>query len=302
MRSSSPVLPICALPLLFCSSQSLAQPAAPLTEWTRVEGPTMTVGDVFGRLDADDPSAGSFVPKVIQDDGAYYTFVIPAAGSVQGAGGTYYRSDFSISNHGSATQDFGISFLAQGVDNTTATIHHVLIPARRTMVASDVVAEVLGKSGLGSIIVYASLPSGAADVNGRLLGFSRIWTNQPNASGTVSLQFPAVEQADSVGTANAFAEGLRHDAQYRTNVGIVNISSVPHTWTVRILGTTGSGQFDVSVLPFSMMQVPLPAGSYGDLVLDIKPTSGASNFNWSAYGASVDNITGDGWVSRALQP
>ncbi len=162
-------------------------------------------------------------------------------------------------------------------------------------------SQLLGKTGLGSILVFAELPNGNSDLNARLLGFSRIWSNQPNANGTVSLQFPAVSPQDSLSTAHGYALGLRHDGQYRTNVGIVNLDTVARTWTVRIVGLNQTGQFNVTVQPFSMMQVPLPAGNYGDLFLDLQATSG-SNFYWSGYGASVDNITGDGWVSRAIQP
>jgi len=49
-----------------------------------------------------------------------------------------------------------------------------------------------------------------------------------------------------------------------------------------------------------MKQVALPAGNYGDLLVSISTT--ATGFWWSAYGASVDNISGDGWVSHASQP
>jgi hypothetical protein len=48
-----------------------------------------------------------------------------------------------------------------------------------------------------------------------------------------------------------------------------------------------------------MLQVPLPAGTYGDLILAIESTG--FDFAWSAYGASVDNISGDSWTSHAAQ-
>ena len=80
----------------------------------------------------------------------------------------------------------------------------------------------------------------------------------------------------------------------------MNLDSVAHTWTVTINGLHGTGTFSVTVDPVSMKQVPLPAGTYGDLIVSISTT--ATGFWWSAYGASVDNISGDGWVSHASQP
>jgi hypothetical protein len=277
-----------------------AQSLASSESLRRNPGSATTLAAAVARMKAGaSDAAGS--PKVIQLEKAYHTFLIPAAGSVQGSGGTYFRSDFSISNNRGSSQRIGIGWVAQGVDNSNSLLDYYDIPGTQTVIQQDVVGQLLGQSGLGSLLVFAELPSGSTDLNARLLGFSRIWTNQPNATGTVSLQFPAVSPNDSLSTAHGYAIGLRHDGQYRTNVGIVNLDTVSHTWTVRIVGLTQSGQFNVTVLPFSMMQVPLPSGNYGDLFLDLQATAG-SNFYWSGYGASVDNTTGDGWVSRAIQP
>jgi len=94
--------------------------------------------------------------------------------------------------------------------------------------------------------------------------------------------------------------GLRHDSQYRTNVGIVNTDSVARTWTVGINGLHGSGSFTITVPAVSMKQVAVPNALYGDLVITLQ--SDGVGFWWSAYGASVDNITGDGWVAHVMQP
>ena len=106
-----------------------------------------------------------------------------------------------------------VGWLAQGVDNSSAPLSHYTIPANTTVFLADVVAATLGKSGLGTILVFGETPAQALDGSAQLLGFSRIWTNQPNATGTVSLQFPAVSLTDSVGSLLAFAAGLRHDSQ-----------------------------------------------------------------------------------------
>jgi hypothetical protein len=264
----------------------------------RIASDGATVRDLVRQLrSADGPQVR---PKVIGDDSANTSFLFAAAGSVQGSGGTYFRSDVSIINHRSSDQRIAVGWLAQGVDNSNDPVQYFMIPARTPLILADFVANTLSKSGLGAILILGQTSSGAADSLAQLGGFSRIWTNQPGASGTVSQGFPSVSIIDSVGSGAAIALGNRHDSQYRTNVGIVNLDSVSHTWTVSINGLHGSGSFQVTVPPVSMKQAGLPSGDYGDVALAFQTTG--SGFYWSAYGASVDNISGDSWSSHASQP
>jgi hypothetical protein len=273
-------------------------PVMAQSTFQRLPSDGSTVGDLVRKL----PRAGDAHArtKVIGLDSTDSAFVFAAAGSVQGAGGTYFRSDVTIINHRSSDQIIAIGWLAQGVDNSNEPVQLFTIPARTPVILADFVAQTLGKSGLGAVLVLGQTSSGAADSLAQLDGFSRIWTNQPGAQGTVSQGFPSVSIIDSVGSGTAYALGNRHDASYRTNVGIVNLDSVSHTWTVGINGLHGSGSFAVTVPPVSMKQAGLPTGSYGDLALSFDTTG--SSFNWSAYGASVDNVSGDSWSSHASQP
>src|SRR5436305_8118487 len=143
-------------------------------------------------------------------------------------------------------------------------------------------------------------PRTVADAVQRLR--DRIWTPQPGSTGTVSQSFPAVSLFDSVDNFTAFALGLRQDASYRTNVGVVNLDSVVHTWTITSLNT--SATMTLQVQPFSLSQTGVPAsfaGSSGNLSLTYDVHAADDSFTWSAYASSVDNVTGDGWVSRATQ-
>jgi hypothetical protein len=53
----------------------------------------------------------------------------------------------------------------------------------------------------------------------------------------------------------------------------------------------------VSVAPFSMTQTRLPGG--GDGPVAVAYISSRPDILWAAYGSSVDEVTGDGWVSLA---
>jgi hypothetical protein len=207
-------------------------------------------------------------------------------------------------NHRNAMQRVSMGWIAQGVNNASRPLKYFDLNAVTPYVLRDLVGNpnLLGESGLGAVLVTGVTPGGAADSSATLDGFSRIWTNQPGAQGTVSLAFPSISVLDSHGNAFAYALGLRHDSGFRTNVGIVNLDSVPHTWTVTINGdgTSPITNFQVNVDAYSMRQVPVPVGDYGILLVALQPD--ATGFWWSAYGASVDNITGDGWVSHASQP
>lgn len=260
-------------------------------------------GKTIGQLMAALPrSSGSPAVrrKVIYLDTTDIAFIFPSAGSVAGAGGTYFRSDVTLVNYRLVDQAIAVGWMPQGVDNTNAPLQYFVIPANTPLILRDFVAQTLGKSGLGSILVTGVTSAGDPDSLAELDGYSRIWTPQPNASGTVSTAFPSISILDSVGSAIGYALGLRHDSGYRTNVGVVNLDSVSHTWTVGINGLQGSGSLSVSVPPFSMRQMGLPAGTHGDLVLSYQTTG--ADFWWSGFAASVDNITGDGWVSHAMQP
>jgi hypothetical protein len=222
-------------------------------------------------------------------------FIIPAAGSLQGNQGTYYRSDVTIANRRSQTQRIAVLWIAQGVNNGSRAVQYFNIAANTTVFQADFVATSLNTSGLGSVVVIGVDAAGNPDLNASLDGFSRIWTPQPNSTGTVSQEFAAVDYEDSLAT--SYGYGLRQDPQYRTNIGFVNLASTPNTYTTAIVGTGGSTTFTQDVLPYSMQQRGVPAGNWGNFY--VRVSSAPSNLNWwSAYASSTDNITGDGWVSH----
>jgi hypothetical protein len=222
-------------------------------------------------------------------------FIIPAAGSLAGNQGTYYRSDVTLVNARSIAQKIAVGWIAQGVNNGANAVQYFNLPANTVVFQADFVNTALGKSGLGSILVIGVDAANNPDSNAILDGFSRIWTPQPNATGTVSQEFAAVDYQDSLAT--SYGYGLRQDAQYRTNVGFVNLYSTANTFTVTAVGPNGSTTFTQDVLPYSMQQRSVPGGDRGNFY--VRVSSAASNFNWwSAYASSTDNITGDGWVSH----
>jgi len=243
-------------------------------------------------------------PNIVSVDWTKEAFIIPAAGSLAGSNGTFFKSDVTIANRRAVPQVISIGYLARGVNNGSNPVQKFTIPANTTTIDNDFIGTVLGKSGLGTLLVIAvtSTAAGAPiDDNAEIDGFSRIWTPQPiqpgasSSIGTVSQAFESIDIEDSLAT--SYGYGLKQDANFRTNVGMVNLYEVANTFTINIVGSGGNTSFNQTVQPYSMEQPSVPAGNWGDFYVRI--TSAASNFNWwSAYGTSVDNRTGDGWVSH----
>jgi hypothetical protein len=243
--------------------------------------------------------------EIVSVDWTKESFIIPVAGNVQGSNGTFFKSDVTLANRRSTPQVIAVGFLQRGVNNGNNPVQYFTIPANTTDMERDFVGNVLQKSAaLGTILVIAKTAAGSAgqvDTNGAIDGFSRIWTPQPvlagqsSSAGSVSQSFEAIDLQDNL--AESWGYGLRQDANFRTNVGLVNLFDTSNTFTINVVGLQGSTTFQTTVQPFSMEQPALPAGVYGDLFIHV--TSASSNFNWwSAYGSSVDNATGDGWVSH----
>lgn len=245
---------------------------------------------------------GRIRANVIEYETADSAFLIPAAGSVPGSNGTFFRSDLTIGNFNNVTQNLGVGWLQTGKDNTNAPLTFFTIPPQSIVTLNDFVGTTLKTSGLGALLIVAYDAAGQnQDDKAFIDGFSRIWTPQPGSAGTVSQSFPSVSLIDSTDDFTAFALGLRQDASYRTNVGVVNLDSATHVWTVTSLNNSGK-TITLTVPPFSLAQTGLPAdfgGTTGNLSVTFD-VSGTDIF-WSAYASSVDNVTGDGWVSRATQ-
>jgi hypothetical protein len=239
--------------------------------------------------------------------------LIPAAGSLQGAAGTFFRSDVMISNHRSTPQVVDLSFCAQNVSCSTSgfQLMQITVPGNSQVFYADIVRQ-LGKQGsLGTLDIRArtSMSDGTLDAAAKIDAFSRIWTLEayssgtPLEGGTTSQSFPSVKIDAVHGSARAYILGLQQDLKYRTNIGIYNDDPTSaHTFTVRLLSADGqTTSFTITVQPWSMNQVPVPVGISGNVMAVITPDSSIGIANWAAYGSSTDNITGDGWVSIGSQ-
>jgi hypothetical protein len=287
--------------LLFASN--LLTSGAAASDWQSIPRPELapaTIGEAVQSLRAPLVRSAAVRTEVISIDSRDSSFLIPIAGNTAASNGTYFRSDVVIANYRASEQRVGVGWMAAGQDNTHSLLTYFTIPSNTVLAQDDFVAQVLGKTGLGGVVVFGVDAIGNNDSTARLDGFSRIWTYQPGSAGTVSQNFDAVSLLDSIGSLTAYLVGLKQSADFRTNIGVVNLDSVAHVWTAKSVQT--GAITTISVPPYSVVQTGLAPGSasgVGNVALTL--ISNGFGFWWSAYGSTVDNRTGDGWVARAKQ-
>jgi len=274
--------------------------SAQLIPIERPAGAPAELGDAVQQIRADFLQRAGGSKRVVSVDTSDSSFLIPIAGNTAGSGGTYFRSDVVIANYRAVTQNIGIGWMALGADNTHSPLTYFTIPANTVAALDDFVGQTIHKTGLGGILVFGVDSGGANDSSANLDGFSRIWTPQPGSSGSVSQNFDAVSLTDSIGSLTAYILGLKQSASFRSNVGVVNLDTVSHTWTVRSVQTGATTT--LTVPPYSVVQTGIVAGSAGSSPnFAVTVNSDGFGFWWSAYASSSDNVTGDGWVARAKQ-
>ena len=242
--------------------------------------------------------------SAITDSISARAFIFPAAGSTAGGGGTlFFRSDVTLVNYRSTDQQVLAGFWAQGSTNTLDFSHYktLTLRANEYVTIQDFVAAVLKTSGLGAL-VFLPYTGSDFDFNSAIDGFSRIYTKQPGSTGTVSQPFDAVDP-DTLSVQyidEGVAMGLRQDADFRTNFGIVNVDPSPHVYKVSFVGEKLQTTVTRTVPAYGMIQQAIPAGDYGALQILYQVTDASQDFvSWVGYASSTDNITGDGWVSIA---
>ena len=229
--------------------------------------------------------------------------LIPAAGSVTGANQEVFRSDITLVNYRSVDQIVQLRWLPQGTSGVGIAPVQVTLPAGSGIVSEDFVTDVMKQTGLGAILITGLTSGGILDFGANLVASSRIWSNQPGSSGTVSQTFPVLSTVDINSNPALQILGVRSDSRFHVNVGIVNLDPTS-TQTFRIAvgsGNTATGVQNVPVDPFSMRQVPMNSVA-SPLQIVITSLTDPTFSNWTAYASSVDNVTGDSWSQIGFVP
>lgn len=228
--------------------------------------------------------------------------VILAAGNTPGVNGTFFRSDITILNLGTNSQNVNLQWLPQ-VGAGAPVTRMINIPAFDGVRSADFVRDYFGKAGLGSIVITALTPGGALDPDAILFASSRIWTPQPGTAGTTSQTFPAIPLSTRAGSrADVLSVGAADNTNYRVNVGVVNLDPEnTQTFYVEPEKTIGPPTArPVTLPPLTMQQISLSSESSITLRVLIFNRTAGGPFAWAAYASTIDNVTGDSWSEIAV--
>jgi len=251
--------------------------------------------------------ATSAFAEVVQPIGASPQVLIPAAGNIAGANGTFFKSDITIVNLRNSDQNVLLQWLPQPGGTGPAIL--ITIHALSGIRSADFVHDTFNLTGLGAIIVTGIvdpvvLRPPSPDPGARLFVASRIWTPQPGTNGTTSQNLSTVP----VSTINTPAAtifgvgGADSPADYRVNVGIVNVDpNKTQTFVVSYPAGSGAPPTSITVVlpPLTMQQVAAATLFGGQQISISNVTSSGSNL-WTAYASTVNNVTGDAWSELAV--
>ncbi|MEA2239989.1 MAG: hypothetical protein QOC81_4713 [Thermoanaerobaculia bacterium] len=243
-------------------------------------------------------TAAAATAQVVTTRSSAVQLLIPAAGALDGGGGTFFRSDITILNYRSTAQRIRLQWLPQTVTGIGVATVEMTINAQSGFVSEDFVTNVMLRSGLGSIIVTGITAAGDVDPSAQLVATSRIWTPQPASGGTTSQSLPSLSTTD-INSSSLTIVSERRDSRYRLNVGIVNMANVAQRYQVVASGSGGNDtqQVDVEALSMKLFNIAGANSSTPVQVQVTNITATSRSTAWTAFGSSVDNITGDAWTT-----
>ena len=204
------------------------------------------------------------------------TQFFPVVAHTAGAGDppTSWRSDLTVYNPMAAELMVGVMYFPSGqANNPEEGDEEILtLQALETRTVEDIVATLFGitTDSKGSLIlqcddsIYPSNPDGSV-----MLATTRTY-NVGSEVGTFGTSVPTVQFSDAFlngGQSVSLITGVRNDADYRSNLGIVNFSfaEVPITVHYRFLDEDGTqiasgskdlDEFDMNQWSFKKLGVP----------------------------------------------
>lgn len=239
--------------------------------------------------------------------------VIPIAGNVHGANGTFYRTDVAVTNRGTTGAVVSLRY----VSRTGATIDkQVNVDGKQTNTLNDVVGSLFNVSGDSTGYIIASPQAGSVAIS------SRTYTTTGSSDATFGTGVPAIPAAAAIRTGGTkpiagLADAARttvvaqRPGTYRTNFGLMETAGQPVTVRVTFRFTfpagekaqgVGAASRDYALNGNGFLLLNSIAGEilgtarlqYGDLSnveADFQVTSGSGAV--MLFTSSVDNATGD---------
>ena len=225
--------------------------------------------------------------------------VIPVVAHIQGANDTNWKTDVNIHNDSAAPITLTLKLIRTGMANDNPPAVPFELAGNQTLLFGDVLANPLlpafQGNTLGSLLVEftGGVPPSVT---------TRIY-NDLGVAGTYGQSAPAIlvdsRTRGTSGTVPSKLFGLRKTSQYRTNLGLVNITAQWNTLQIDLLDAAGNrlGEPVIQTLaPYNMIQLNDILGIAGvsspsDAFMARVASNSSQDF--VAYASIADGITGD---------
>ena len=216
-----------------------------------------------------------------------FHYVVPAAAHIPGAHGTNWRTDLFIRNPNNLAVSLNFQWNEAG--GATATSACNVDPLGSASLA-DVVAATFGRTGaFGSIFISSPAP---------VIVETRTYDDVGSA-GTYGQSIPGTSFDRALGPGEAaMLAGLKRDADFRTNIGFVNLSPEAIVLSWEVISGDGAvlGSAAVTLDGNAPVQINDVLASYAAAEVEAAHILISSDTAWAlfaAYASVVDNRTGD---------
>ena len=272
-----------------------AQPVHYTYEKPAVSTPEGVDGSQMAELLRGRHASGRIAPTVAHDS-ADTAFIFPLIGNTPGANGTYFYSDGTLVNNKDQQQVLRLFFFPAGAQTCNGVpVRDVTIPPYHWYEYGDIIANLFGLNGLGSLGVIAIDSFGNYDPTAHVDATVRIYTATPGG-GSASQTFESIALSDYGGSELIF--GLRSDSSFRTNYGIFNYLGYTRTFDTYFDGFNNvTAQSSLTVPPCSVVFTSVPSRNFIGLLINVVPRDDGGG--WYGFASSVDNISGDSWSVSA---
>ena len=215
---------------------------------------------------------------------------IDGVGSVQGGGGTFFKSELSLTNRTASTATVMISLVSRGAATPAKTVE-LTLAAGESRLYKNAVKEIFDLDNVAGSF-WISGPAG-------LSAWARTYNDLTESGGEGSFgQFiPAFDSTDLIGSSGAIIPGLSQNSEFRTNAGFLNTGTADAGVTVSVWSSDGQklGQnsyFVPAGTAIFVSQIIADAGvpSLSDGYIKVVPSVEGTIYGWAS---SVDNVSTD---------
>ncbi len=226
-----------------------------------------------------------------------YRTLVPVAAQTNGLGGSVWRTELTLFNGGREAASGQFTFIPSG--GGTLLTRSFFIGVNQSITFANALSDLFGLSaGAGAIATEATSPTSTPAIRVT----SRTFTT--GSAGTYGQAVPNVSSDDLATT--LLLTGLESDANFRTNIGLVNRSGVPVAAGMTLYDANGNvvATAVVTVPENNFQQAPLtsyfPAVAARPFAALSMRIDSASPNAVSAYGSVIDNRTQDPVYIQAI--